>query len=364
MSIRGITFSKQIVTSNDDAHIYNVLMHGKNGKTKGCKMTYATDDIYISNGYFFAANRLIEIVSTETISTPGITSGTSYMRLVFEIDLSKSNTNTEFHQGAFKILSSTADYPEITHEDLENGGNIYQLPFAKFTKTISGIGSFVSELETIGYADANKSIYVSTSGNDASGDGSETLPFRTIQHAVDSISKNINNKDITINVASGTYAEKVLVSGFYGGTLRFSFGTVTINTFHVYESCVMLSGTALTLSAGGNTYALYCHRGSNIICTLPLTVQGSTNGIYAVYGSNFEGNSSITVTSCTYAVVSMYGSYVYISSLKGSKNNNGIQASAGIVSIIAIDSSIASTLYITTGGGRIFTGAQSSVPSY
>ena len=366
MAIRGITFSKQSVSSNDDSHIYKTLFNGRNGRTKGCKMTFATDDIYISNGYFFAANRLVEISSTETISTPVVSTGTLYCRLVFEVDLSKVNTNTEFNQGYFKILSSSTDYPEIIQEDLEEGGNVYQLPFAKFAKTIEGIGSFVSELETIAHqpASANKTIYVSKSGNDASGDGSESLPFATIQHAIDSISKNLDNREITINVASGTYAEDIVISGFYGGTLRFSFGTVTISTLSVYEACVIISGSALTIAAAGNTYGLYCHRGANVICQIPLTISGSTNGIYAVFGSHFEGNRAVTVNSCTYAVVSMYASYVYITSLTGSKNNNGVQASAGIVSLGSITSAMASTVYVTSAGGRIYTGAQSSVPAY
>ena len=61
MAVRGITYSKQTVTSNDDAHIYKILLNGRKGKTKGCKMTHGVDDIYISDGYFFAANRLNEI---------------------------------------------------------------------------------------------------------------------------------------------------------------------------------------------------------------------------------------------------------------------------------------------------------------
>ena len=150
MAFRGITFSKQSVTSNDDAHIYKLLLDGRKGKTKGCKLTFGTDDIYISAGYFFASNRLIEVSSMETVATPVITSGTTYCRLVFEIDLTKTNTNTEFNQGYFRVLSSAADYPTVTQEDLENGGNVYQLPFAKFTKSVSGIGSLVSELESIG----------------------------------------------------------------------------------------------------------------------------------------------------------------------------------------------------------------------
>lgn len=363
MAIRGITFSKQSVSSNDDSHVYKVILNGKNGRTKGCKMTFGTDDIYISSGYFFASNRMVQITSTETIPTPVVTS-TTYFRLVFEIDLTKTNSATAFEQGYFKIISSASTYPELIQEDLENGGNIYQLPFARFTKTTSGINSLVSELEIIGHNPDNATIYVSTSGNDASGDGSESYPFRTIQRAINSISKDLNNKEITINVSSGTYSEDVEVSGFYGGTLRFYFGAVTINTFSVYESCIICSGTSLTIAAGGKTYGFYCHRGANVICQLPLTVTGSTNGVYAVFGSRFAGNRAITINSCTYAVTSMYASYVYITSLAGTKNNNGVQAAAGIVSIGSIDSSAATTLYITTAGGRIYTGAQANTPVY
>ena len=364
MAFRGITFSKQSVSSNDDAHLHKIFLNGKKGRTKGCKITYGTDDIYISSGYFIASNRLIEVSSTETITTPIISTGNQYCRLVFEIDLSLTNTSDSFNQGYFKILSDATDYPTLTQEDLDDGGNVYQLPFARFTKSIGGIGNFVHELESIGHIEGNETIYVSTSGNDASGDGSESYPFKTIQHAIDSIPKDLNNRDITINVASGTYAENLEVAGFYGGTLRFSFGTVTINTFTVYESCIIISGTALTIAASGNTYGFYCHRGANVICQIPLTVTGSTNGIYAVFGSRFSGNRSITVNSCTYAITSMYSSYVYITSLTGSKNNNGVQAAAGIASIGSITAAMASTLYVTSAGGRIYTGAQTSVPSY
>lgn len=364
MAIRGITFSKQSVSSNDDSHVYKILLEGRKGKTRGCEMTFGTDDIYISDGYFFAANRLIEVSSMETIATPIIASGTTYCRMVFEIDLNKTNTNSEFNQGYFKILSSTTGYPDITQEDLEDGGNIYQLPFAKFTKTVSGIGSFVSELETIGYAPGDAIIYVSTSGNDASGDGSASYPFKTIKHAIDAIPKNLAGKEITINIASGTYAEDVEVSGFYGGSLRLAFGTVTINALSVYESCLLMTGTALTIAASGKTYGMHCHRGANVICQIPMTINGAENGLLAGYGSRFSGRNAITINSCTNAVVSTFAAYLYVVALEGSKNNNGIQAAAGIVSVGSVAAAMASTLYVTTAGGRIFTGAQASVPSY
>lgn len=364
MAVRGITFAKQTVSANDDAHIYKVLLHGRNGRTKGCQMTYGTDDIYISEGYFFAGNRLIEIPSTETVTTPVITSGTTYCRLVFEIDLSKTNTNDAFNQGYFKILTATGDYPAITREDLDDGGNVFQMPFARFVKTISGISSFVSELESIGSIPEDLIIYVSTYGNDAAGDGSETSPYKTIQHALDSIPKNLEGKEVTINVASGTYAEDVLVSGFHGGAVRFAFGTVTISSFTTYDPCVILSGTSLTLAASGKTYGFYAHRGANVICQIPLTVNGAVNGIFVGYGSRFSGRNTITINSCTYAVNSSYAAYFYAVEVTGSKNNNGIQAAAGIASIGSIASAMASTLYITVAGGRIYTGSQASVPAY
>ena len=363
MAIRGVTFSKQIVSSNDDSHIYKMLLGGKQGKTKGCKMTFTTDNIYIHEGYFIASNRLIEIPSTETISSP-IVSGTTYFRLVFEIDLSKSNTSSEFNQGSFKLLSDVLDYPDITQEDLENGGNVYQLPFAKFTKTLSGISNFVSELDTIGYAGSDKTVYVSISGNDASGDGTESFPFRTIQYAINSIPKDLNNREITINIASGTYNENVLVSGFYGGMLRMVFGDVTAKTFTVYESGVILSGASLSLAANGVTYGFHAHRGSNVICQLPLIINGSVNGLFVGYGSRFAGRNTITVNSCTFAATASYAAQLYIVTLTGSKNNNGVQASGGFASIGSIDASMASTLYSTVSGGRIYLGAQASVPSY
>ena len=362
MGIRGITFSKQAVSSNDDAHIHKILLNGRNGRTKGCKMTFGTDDIYISDGYFVAAGRLIAVTSAETVTSPIVTS-TTYCRLVFEIDLSKLNTTADFAQGSFKILTGAADYPAITQDDLENGGNVYQLPFAKFIKNVSGISSFIPELETVSIA-TDKTIYVSKSGNDASGDGSESAPFATIQHAVDCIQKDLNNKTITIHVKSGTYAEEVEVAGFHSGSLRMTFETVTIGSLSVYESNVIMSGTALTFAANGKTYGLYAHRGSNVICQLPITINGAANGLFVGYGSRFAGRNTITINSCTYAATASYAAQLYAMTLTGSKNNNGVQASAGIASIGSIDSAMASTLYVTAAGGRIYTGAQASAPNY
>lgn len=369
MSIRGITFSKQAVSSNDDSHVYGVFLNGRKGRTKGCTISRGTDDIYISAGYFFIAGRLVEISSLETISTPVVSSGTTYCRLVFEIDLSKANTNDSFNQGYFKMLTSTSGYPAITQQDLENGGAVYQLPFAKFLKTSAGISSFVDELETVASEDSTSvkedlTIYVAKGGSNSTGDGTDAKPYATIQHAIDSLPRNLNNFAVNINIASGTYTEDILVSGFFGGSIKFNFSTVTIKSLSLYESTIILAGTSLTLAASGVTFGLYAHKGVNVICQVPLTINGASNGIYATYGSRFTGSAAVTITSCTYAVTAHYASQVYLSNLGGSKNNNAIQAASGIVHLGTFDSAMASTAYVTSYGGRIYSGAQTSVPKY
>lgn len=363
MAFRGITFSKQTVSSNDDAHVYQLILSGRKGRTKGCGMTYSADNIFIDEGRFFVANRMIEVTSTETISTPVVTS-TTYFRLVFEVDLTKANTSSDFAQGYFRILSSATDYPAITQEDLENGGSVYQLPFARFTKSVSGIDVFASELETIGFATGNTTIYVSKSGNDASGDGSANAPFATIKRALDSVPKNIEGKEITIDIASGTYSEDVVISGLSGAPLRFNIATITINSLHVYDSCVIFNGSTITISASGKTYGLYAHRDSNVICQTDLIINGAEYGIYCGYGSRVVTRKATTINSCTFAATCTFAGVMYIPNLAGSKNNNAIQAAGGIVMIGTIAAAMASTMYVTSNGGRILTGSQASVPSY
>lgn len=362
--IRGITFSKQSVSSNDDSHIYKVLLNGRKGKTRGCKMTFGVDDIYISDGYFFAANRLIEVSSTETITTPVVSTGTTYCRLVFEIDMTKTNTASEFNQGYFKVLSSTADYPEITQEDLEDGGNVYQLPFAKFTKTISGIGSFVAELETIGTNEVNNAIYVSTSGNDASGDGTENNPFATIKKAIDSISKNLNNKEITIVVESGTYAEDVKISGFYSGMLRINFNNVTINSLIVADTNLTIGGASLNVGNSNSLTTVYINNGANVICQVSLKITGGLTGLQVNNGSRFIATQNVTVNTAMYAVIAEHASIAYFYNLLGSGSETGVLADSAFVILNGYAAGVASTQYVTESGGRIYANAQSAIPSY
>lgn len=138
--IRGITFDKQLLKSGDHAHEVNHYYAGNMGVSKGCEVTENVDgNLVVSAGYFIIYGRLVAVDGSETITVPEVPSGTLYSTLVFEIDLTQVNTTTEFNQGSFKILSDASDYPTLTQEDLDDGGEIYQFEFVRFENTVSGI---------------------------------------------------------------------------------------------------------------------------------------------------------------------------------------------------------------------------------
>ena len=66
---------------------------------------------------------------------------------------------------------------------------------------------------------ANVNLYVATTGNDETGDGTETNPFRTIQHAIDSVPKLLNGNTAKITVGNGTFNENISIVGFCEGII-------------------------------------------------------------------------------------------------------------------------------------------------
>lgn len=150
--IRGITFADQLTTSDDFAHLQNKWFNGVSGVTKGCNVTADADNVYVAPGYFLISGRLVRIVGTETIVSE-VVELNKYCSLVFEIDLSKTNSTTVFNQGYFKVLSSTDEYPTLTQEDLDADGTVYQMEFARFIKTTTSITEFESRVTPLNVDD-------------------------------------------------------------------------------------------------------------------------------------------------------------------------------------------------------------------
>lgn len=145
--MRGITFDQQNITAEDMAHYMYIVSQKKTGVSKGLTMTYSGSNIYIASGRLLICGRQVAVDGTDTVPAPTVSSGTLYCRLVYEVDLSKTNTAQSFQQGYWKILQSYDSYPTLTQQDLDNNPStgVYQMPMAKFTVTTSGIGNWVDE---------------------------------------------------------------------------------------------------------------------------------------------------------------------------------------------------------------------------
>ena len=150
--INGITFSEQLMTSDDFAHFMYTFLNHASGITKGCEVSHADGIVYVQKGYFMQTGRMVRVVGVEEIPSPEVVSGQLYCKVVFEIDLSKENTEEEFNQGYFVTLTGAAAYPEVSQEDLDDGGTLFQMPWCQYIKTTEGITEFEDIREVIDVA--------------------------------------------------------------------------------------------------------------------------------------------------------------------------------------------------------------------
>lgn len=200
-------------------------------------------------------------------------------------------------------------------------------------------------------ARATRIIYVATTGNDDTGNGTSANPYKTITKALSVAPKNLAGLSITIHIATGTYAETVAIKGFTGGVLRLSGNSakVTIDRINI-EACVV-SAVSLPLTLTSVVGLILSERAS-FNTTGDVTTNGTT-------GVSISGASSVRIagnhthTGGGTAVVSS-GNSMYCANNIGS--TGALQATNG--GIIAASASTLSRS--ATGGGRIHIGSQGS----
>lgn len=208
-------------------------------------------------------------------------------------------------------------------------------------------------------------VYVSKYGSDTDGDGSSAAPFYTVQKAVDSLPKILNGFHAQIDIASGTYNERVLIDGFIGGrfTLGVSGRSVTLGGITVMNSnIVRIAVSSLNYSSAVPGTRLYISNGSNVYIMNNLSVNSGSQQEYGIaleYGSTLvaENTSTITVSNCgRAAIMATLGSLAAFAYVAGSGNTQyGLAATfGGIVTYLENTISASSGDYANRGG-RIFT---------
>lgn len=142
--LKGHVFSKQLFGNPIFALFINTFLNGKNGVSNnyknGMQITYSGSTITVNSGAVCIQGRFLE----EDTSTP-IATGTNnaYCKLVIEIDLDKQNTDSQFNQASYKVITSASGYPELTQTNIvKNNSGIYQYELARFRTTTSGITDF------------------------------------------------------------------------------------------------------------------------------------------------------------------------------------------------------------------------------
>lgn len=156
--IRGITFSEQEFRSEDFAHFQNTFLNGNCGVTKGCEVTSSTNSVTINIGYFLVFGRFLNIEDAEVINSESFNNG--YNRVVYEIDLSKENTVSEFRQGKIRVLPTT----DLIQQNLDNGGKVYQFPFCHFNWDATTINGFVVDAKQLEMTDIWKKLIAEIEG--------------------------------------------------------------------------------------------------------------------------------------------------------------------------------------------------------
>lgn len=150
--IKGHSYDKQAYYSVADRLINNTFLNGTNGifKQEGnaCNVTYTNNTITIEDGFFVIQGGLTEIKATESIE---VTLNNTYCILVYELDMQKQNSETEFTQGQFRILSGQNAYPTLTQQQLTENKGIYQYEFARFIASSNGISNFVDTRTFLDY---------------------------------------------------------------------------------------------------------------------------------------------------------------------------------------------------------------------
>lgn len=147
MAIRAVNFDKQKVKSTDDAIANSLALATSSCVYAGCEISQSgANSVSISAGVFFICGRLVYVTSSETIGIPGVSAG-AYARVVFEADMNQTNTETDFTQGRFRVLTDTTNYPNIASGDVNLGATLHQMPFAKLRVDAAGViaGSLVDE---------------------------------------------------------------------------------------------------------------------------------------------------------------------------------------------------------------------------
>lgn len=216
---------------------------------------------------------------------------------------------------------------------------------------------------------SHKTVYVSRAGSDTLGDGSASNPYATITKAIGMLPRNLNGYNAMLNIATGTYNENIVISGFSGGNVILTGsdgGSITISSLtvengasvHLQDISLGVSGTAGTAGIVVQQARLLCFQ--NVFVTAAQRI-----GLY-VARNGFAMFDTLGVSNTTaIAVHATSGATVYINTIAGTSNTGiALQSSNGARLAFNTKTIAATSSFLTMYGGRMYTGSQTQTPEY
>lgn len=216
---------------------------------------------------------------------------------------------------------------------------------------------------------ANTTVYVSTAGSDTLGDGTAANPYATIQKALGSLPKNLNGYTATINIAAGNYNENVGIASTYGGNIVLAGAqdaAVQIGSLQVVHGAdVQIQNIHLTVTGTIGSNAIVVTNARLMSFGKVSVISSAQNGIYANQNAYAQFNDLTVINSTVTAVNAVNASRVVLVNFSADNSvARGLNAQFG--SVIAYNTAVITSAvqYSTVHGGRIYSGAQTSIPNY
>lgn len=271
--LAGYTYDSQLFTSEAFRKFQNEFIDGNCGVLDGMNVTTTNTTASIADGWAIIKGGLLREQGGTTLSL----TNNGYYIVALQIDLSQTNTETDFNQGSLVALRGTNDYPTLVQQDLTAGGTMYQMGLAKFQKTDNGISNFEDIRPNLNWT----SLY--------------TKYAQELQSLEDlsSVITTDGNKTITGSLE---------VQGGITGDVT---GDVTGNTSGSSGSCTGNSATATKLATARQINGTNFDGSGNITTnkwgtSRNIALSGAVSGNANVDGS---GNVTITTTQANIAVI-------------------------------------------------------------
>jgi hypothetical protein len=161
---------------------------------------------------------------------------------------------------------------------------------------------------------ANTTFYVATTGNDTTGNGSNSAPWFSIQKAINYVENNIDlaGYSVTISVANGTYASFVASGPLVGAATNSSVTALVIQGNTASPTSCVISTTAT-----GQNCALASFGAAFSIGGFSFSASGlGASGLAAIQGGKILVSGAMNYGACNSSQILSHdaGSYIDIAS--------------------------------------------------